>query len=299
MTEVTNNEQVTPEVEQEIPSIDISGTCVLVDFSQGKFSGRKLDRQQSDQLNYAKNAERGASQVIKDIMDTSPPYIAINSLIQANGAKYRSLTLPHTTKGTRVCPNANLDKLQQFISEAEVEFWKLVDDVIADYDETKVRSRSRLGDLHKDSDFPDISVVRSKYHFEYSYEPYPTMGNFFLDSANRQHQAIMDNFKENEAKNKQRGVLYLMDGLKKILVPITPLANKQRLSDSLIENAQEFVEQLSTLNVTNNPEIENDRKVLDAVIRGVNMDDIRADEQYKKSISDKASYILDQFKDSF
>ena len=183
MTEVTNNGQVTPEVEQEIPSIDISGTCVLVDFSQGKFSGRKLDRQQSDQLNYAKNAERGASQVIKDIMDTSPPYIAINSLIQATGAKYRSLTLPHTTKGTRVCPNANLDKLQQFISEAEVEFWKLVDDVIADYDETKVRSRSRLGDLHKDSDFPDISVVRSKYHFDYSYEPYPTMGNFFLDSA--------------------------------------------------------------------------------------------------------------------
>ena len=90
-----------------------------------------------------------------------------------------------------------------------------------------------------------------------------------------------------------------MDGLKKILVPITQLANKQRLSDSLIENAQEFVEQLSTLNVTNNPEIENARKMLDAVIRGVNMDDIRADEQYKKSISDKASYILDQFKDSF
>jgi len=82
-------------------------------------------------------------------------------------------------------------------------------------------------------------------------------------------------------------------------VPITQLANKQRLSDSLIENAQEFVEQLSTLNVTNNPEIENARKMLDAVIRGVNMDDIRADEQYKKSISDKASYILDQFKDSF
>ena len=100
-------------------------------------------------------------------------------------------------------------------------------------------------------------------------------------------------------KDNERTELYLLDKLKKLLIPITQLPNKQRLSDSLIENAQEFVEQLSTLNVTNNPEIEKARKMLDTVLRGVNMDDIRADEQYKKSVSDKASYILDQFKDSF
>lgn len=299
MTEETNNEQVTPVVEQAVPSIDISGACVLVKFSQGSYNGKKLDREQTDRLNALNNAEDGAAEVRKDIMDTSPPYIAINSLIQATGAKVRSLTLPTETRGVHNCPNANLDKLQELFSEAEPQYWELVDQIVADYDETKIRAQQKLGGLFRDADFDDVSKVRSKYHFDYTYTPYPSIDNFFLDVANRQHQAIMENFKENVKKDNERTELYLLDKLKKLLIPITQLPNKQRLSDSLIENAQEFVEQLSTLNVTNNPEIEKARKMLDTVLRGVNMDDIRADEQYKKSVSDKASYILDQFKDSF
>ena len=57
MTEETNNEQVTPVVEQAVPSIDISGACVLVKFSQGSYNGKKLDREQTDRLNALNNAE--------------------------------------------------------------------------------------------------------------------------------------------------------------------------------------------------------------------------------------------------
>ena len=77
------------------------------------------------------------------------------------------------------------------------------------------------------------------------------------------------------------------------------LPNKTRISDALLQNAQFFVRQLDRLNVTDNPEIKLARDFLDKATRGVNMDDIRADESYKKDVAKRASDILDKFKDNF
>ena len=295
---IENVVQIVPTV-AEVAPIDISGTCVLAAFTQGKFSGKKLDRRKSEQLNQQNNAERGAAQVIKDIMDTSRPYIEINSFVQANGAKFREMTLPFNAKGQRICPNKGLTELQEFFSEAEVKYWDLQRAVLADYEDTKVRAKDRLGNRYDENDFPPISEVAGKYNFVYTYAPFPDTSHFLLDAANRQHQDIISKFKNQQAEELGNATAYLWGEYKKVLVPLMELPNKTRISDALLQNAQFFVRQLDRLNVTDNPEIKLARDFLDKATRGVNMDDIRADESYKKDVAKRASDILDKFKDNF
>ena len=71
--------------------------------------------------------------------------------------------------------------------------------------------------------------------------------------------------------------------------------NKKKFWDSTITNATELCSLLTSLNVTNDPKLEEARQKLEKALAGVAPDDIRESEAIRSNVKSKVDEILNMF----
>ena len=71
--------------------------------------------------------------------------------------------------------------------------------------------------------------------------------------------------------------------------------NKKKFWDSTITNATELCSLLTSLNVTNDPKLEEARQKLEKALAGVEPEDIRESEGIRSNVKSKVDEILNMF----
>jgi hypothetical protein len=71
--------------------------------------------------------------------------------------------------------------------------------------------------------------------------------------------------------------------------------NKKKFWDSTITNATELCGLLTSLNVTNDPKLEEARQKLEKALAGVEPEDIRESEAIRSNVKSKVDEILNMF----
>lgn len=280
----------------------IARSALLVDLFISTYSGRKQDKRTQDEVTASKGAaSKRAASVYKSLFADCAELDAVNKFQSRARQVHYKLTLPWSDNGARLIPVKSLLDYKSVMNEQEQEFQNLVNKFLDRYDTLVAAAAFKLGTLFDRSEYPTREQVARKFSFDTTFTPMPTAGDFRLDIETEVQNDLVQEYERklqsrveeamNDAWTRLHGVL------SKISDRLTPEENGKRkiFHESMLTNADELCELLTTLNVTGDEKLESARVKLRNALLGVSAKELREVESARVEVKRSVDEILGQF----
>lgn len=288
----------------------IQNSAVLVDLNISAWTGRKLDKKVSNEIDADKGTKTRAGNYHKHLLAGTAKLDEVQKIVSAVRVWHYEQTLPWSDGGSRLLPMANFFTYKQTLSNFEGQFEDAVDEFVAKYPELVSAAAFQIGALFNRDDYPNVEEIKHKFRFNYVFMPVPTSNDFRIsatDEAIRELQAQADAVVNQRVETAMQEMwTRLHDQLKHMSDKLTDLAQPrvtkkgderyaQVFRDSLVSNAIELCSLLTRLNVTKDPKLEQARMQLEKTISGVTADTLREDDLKRAEVKSKVDEILKAF----
>ena len=279
----------------------ISSSAMLVDLSLSVWTGRKLDKTVSAEVDVSKNAKGRAGNYHKNLLAVSEKLAEIGKLSSSIRNWSYSQTSPWSDAGTRLLPSTLFFDYKAKLAEYEKMFSDKVVEFLAEYDVLVSKSAFQLGDLFNREDYPLVDKVQSKFGMYYTFSPVPEAGDFRVDIGEagmaELKQRYDDAFRYRIESSMKDVWERLHDALSKMSerFDYDGSGTKKIFRDSLVENAQELTGLLKHLNITGDMQMEAMRKRLEALLSGCDADSFREDEVLRVKTKSALDEMLGKF----
>lgn len=275
----------------------LQNESLIVSLSVSQWTGRKLDKKITDEVNTSHNASDDAGRYNK-LLVAKEHTEAISKLAGQARTFHYDNTLPWGDNNERLLPTKNYFTYVQKMAELKAEFEQAISEFFANYDKVIADARVRLNGMFRESDYPTKGDISSKFGFRTTFMPVPNNDirvGLVTGEVDKLKLAI-----ESEINNR------LADAVKDIWARIKTQVGHMRdkladekgiFRDSLFENLNDLVQLLPCLNVTNDINIAkvcNDLKGL--------MEDpaaVRNNAGLRATKADEADAILNKFSSFF
>ena len=264
-----------------IPSIGSS--AMLATFKASVWTGRKLDKRASQEVEYRNNTTPQMANVHKKLLGNCEELIAIQKHVGNTRSLHTLATLAWEDNGARLITTAAYFDYTKMMSGVEQTFWKLVENLIAVYDNAIQEAQQHLGDLFNEADYPSINELQRKFAWSLSIAPIPQSGDFRLDIQNDAMEELKLQYEQNlEAKiNGSMNNMWtrLHDALEHMSERIDygDHEHKKIFRDTLLTKMTDVLDMLDTFNVTNDPKMREMKAQLEDTLSGVTTDALRED----------------------
>jgi len=290
--------------------MSIQNAAVLVDLNISAWTGRKLDKKVSGEIDADKGAKTRAGNYQKSLLAGTNKLEEVQRLASSIRTWHYEQTLPWSDAGSRLLPMKNFFEYKQNLSKMEQQYYNLVEEFITKYPELVSAAAFQIGTLFNRSEYPDVGDIKNKFRFTYVFMPVPTANDFRVeatDEALKELQAQADTVvtqRVNTAMNEMWERLHtqLQHMSEKLTDLAQPRVNKvgeeryaQVFRDSLVTNAIELCGLLGKMNVTNDPKLEQARMHLEKTIAGVTADTLRDDDLKRANVKAEVDAILKAF----
>lgn len=290
--------------------MSIANSGVLVDLNISVWTGRKLDKQVSTEVDQAKSTKTKAGNYNKNLFAGTDKLEKVASVAGKIRNWHLRQTLPWSDSGTRLLPMKNFMEYKQLLSQYEIEFQQAVDEFVDAYPTLISAAAFQIGALFDRDDYPQADALHKKFAVRYSFTPVPLAGDFRVDADAetqaelKQHYEQLYKRKEEETARDLWGRLHAyLTGFaerleKKGKDTYTTNDGRTRsapLHESQLVNGAELCDLLSRLNVMNDPDLESARKQLEAALEGITIKDLRKSEALQVEVKQKVRGILDKF----
>jgi hypothetical protein len=282
--------------------MSISSSAVLAELNISVWTANKLDREATDTVISSNSAGKNSAQVRKNLMAGSSLRKDIADYTAGCRLWHNTRTLSWADKGARLLPTS---AFMDYKNEANIRrdtFNRMVDNFIVNYPSLVGTAQNYLGNLFRVEDYPSADEVRSKFDFRLVFSPLPESGDFRLDIANEELDAIKsqydNDFDKRVADAMREPWKKLHDTLTHISEKLTDIQgdeSKRRYHDSLISNAQALCGLLTHLNITKDPQLEEARRSLELTMLGVDIEDIKESPETRSSVKNRVDDILKRF----
>ena len=150
------------ELQQPNHIISLATSAVLVSVDVNVWSATKQDRGISDEVTHAKKADSSAGRFVKNLLADDQHHKRV--------ANYRQTIYNWLKRSTfrwnnaqDILPVVNLEKFKKEFSEHEVEFNRLLDNFINNYQSIVSNMAFKAGDMFNANDYPSAPEVRNKF----------------------------------------------------------------------------------------------------------------------------------------
>jgi hypothetical protein len=282
-------------------TLGIHTSAMLVELNVSCWTARKLDRRVSEEVDANKATKARAGNYNKNLMAGTEILDSIVKYAAQVRAWHGNQTLPWSDKGTRLLPVTNFIAYKQQLNTLEENFNRLVDTFIASYPNLVSAAAFNLGDLFNREDYPEAEAVRGKFGFSYFFTPVPTAGDFRIDVGNLVVQDLQSQFNSQFEKRVEGAMRDVWDRLHKVLLHmqdrLTDDADGERKNfhKTMLENANELIDMLPSLNITNDPKLEDARVSLINAIRDIETDDLKDNPTTRLDVRTQVDEILSKF----
>jgi len=291
MEQANNIQQLVavPEI-RNVPSVSTS--AMLIDFGFSCWGTVKTDKKATKAIANGTGAAEGSVEGRKDIMSNEKL-----DKIRKHGANKRNqihykLTLAWSDQGQRLLPTTRQADYIYKMSEAEQEYWVLVNDFLADYDfnvSQRQANAQNLGTLWRAEDYPPADELRKKFGWSCVQVPLPESGDFRLDIAAEAQDVIKQQYETHYANVVQAAMGDLWkrvhDNLTTLLSNLalkdgeTDAKGNQvfgRMSESVFQTAKDMIGMLRDYNLTGDTQMTATANRLDDLLYGMNTDVIKS-----------------------
>jgi hypothetical protein len=274
---------------------------MLLDLNISVYTGRKQDKATANEVSVAKGARASATSVQKNLFAEDTDLEAINSFAGVSRTWLYNVTLPWSDSGTRLVPTKVFMDISHELTQREQQFNALVDTFVNNFS-TKVAAQAfKLGKLFDAKEYPSANDMHRKFGFRYHFTPVPESGDFRVDIPAEAAQQLKDKF---EATMRDRLEDAMIEPWDRLYEEITHIRNKMvpkedgkpsKLFASMLENALRLCETLKSLNVLDDPKLEEARRQLELSLENVDIKSLRDSPELRESVKTKMNDLVDKF----
>ena len=254
--------ELTAPIAPAIPNrVSIASSCSNVEFTVSLWTGRKKDKRASAQVTSDNNAESGSAGVYKKLFGNCPELEAITKHVGnvRNHTHYR-MTMPWSDLGQRLLVTAMLPDYQRMMSEAQVEFWRLVAEFMKVYQWEVSQASAKMGTLHRPEDYPSEDEIREKFAFRVVYTPVAE-NDFRCDVGSEQLQDMQEAYDQFYPAQINQAMQHVHDVTVKTLTKLHSSIDweegekKGKIFESVFDSCLEQIDMLETCNLTGNTQM--------------------------------------------
>jgi hypothetical protein len=289
-------------------SISIGSSAMLVELSIRSWTGRKLDKSVSAEIDNAKKTKTSVVNANKNLMAGTGVLDKIIKQAAAIRSWHISQTLPWTDNGSRLLPMSNFMAYKEQLGVMEQGYNALVDKFIDAYPNLIIAAAFQLGDLFDRTEYPEVHTLRNRFSMQYSFFPVPQAGDFRIDINEEAKAEILSNCEKAYNDRLNNAMRDAWERLKDCLTRMsdrlvvdvvhdedgTPSHEFRVFRDSLVENAKELVGLLQHLNLTKDPQMEQARKDLKGILDKYDADTLRESFTARTDAKAKVDAILNK-----
>ncbi len=253
----------------------LSGKAMIAYLKISQWSGHKLDREVTDEVNDMKNAKADSARVNKRLLPKDA-LAEVTSIATAIRAEFNKRTLPWLSDGARVMPSSKWKETASWMRSEQDKFDAAVDKFVAAYPTYLQRAANDLGDMFRATDYPTPKEVGKRFSIEVSLMPIPSGDDFRLDLAGEEMEELrleverLSKYKPAKKKGERsEGVFH----------------------DTLVTNVRDLVGILPSLNVVDDVRLSDITRRLDALAQ-TTPQQLRTNDKARRSTRDEAERIL-------
>jgi len=279
----------------------ISSSAMLVDLSLSVWTGRKLDKTVSAEVDASKGAKGRAGNYHKNLLAGSEKLAEIGKLSSSIRNWSYSQTSPWSDAGTRLLPSTLFFDYKAKLSEYEKMFTDKVTEFLGEYDVLVSKAAFQLGDLFNREDYPEVEKIQSKFGMHYTFSPVPEAGDFRVDIGEAGMRELQERYQSAYSTRIEASMKDVWqrfhDSLSKMVerFDYEEGETKKIFRDSLVENVYEQIDLLKHLNITGDMQLEAMRKELQSHLSGYKAEDFREDDGLRLSTRDAVKDMLKKF----
>jgi hypothetical protein len=273
--------------------------AVLASLNVGGWSARRFDRKVTDETNKAHGAKEDAGRYNKMLIDK----VHLDPLTKIAGAARISLygmTQPWMDEGPRILPSALVVKYSEVMRKAKQDYEQAIEKFALGYPAMIEQAKRNLNGMFDLADYPDASVIRSKFTFDHKLLPIPDADDFRV-SVSRQY---LDQMREDVEERLNAALnAAMLDTKQRIITAVGNMVERLNaytgkregsFKDSLVGNIRELVEVLPSFNITADPELAKIIKRMETALCAEEPDTLRSKPRVRKSVAAEAEAILQQ-----
>ena len=279
----------------------LSTSAMLLDLNISVYTGRKQDKATANEVSTAKGARASATSVHKNLFAEDADLAAINSYAGQVRNWLYSVTLPWSDTGTRLVPTKAFFDISHELAQHEQKFNMLIDTFVNNFS-TKVAAQAfKLGKLFDSKEYPQASEMHSKFALRYHFTPVPESGDFRVDIPAEAAEQLKAKF---EGTMRDRMQDAMKEPWDRLYEQVTHIRDKmlpkedgksQKLFVSMLENALDLCSTLKSLNVLDDPDLEEARRALEISLRDVDIDSLRKSPELRESVKVKMDNLTEKF----
>ena len=162
--------------------MDLTRDAMLVSLRINKWSGRRYDREASDDVALRNDADPTAGRYNKRLLRKEAFAAMTKTMSKARALHYEN-TLPWDDAGSRLLTTANYDHYTAAVDELAEQLVTERNTFIHDYDSNIDQARIGLGGLFRTEDYPAKDSLRRRFAIKYRIVPVPNPEHFLADLA--------------------------------------------------------------------------------------------------------------------
>ena len=279
----------------------LSSSALIVNLSLSVWTGRKLDKRVSEEVDQQKSTKARAGNYNKNLMAGSGKLEEITKIANAIRSWLYGVTQPWGDNGDRILNMAYFMEFKDRLADYETQFSTAVDGFLSDYDTLVAAAAFQLGDLFNREDYPHRDQIAAKFGMRYSMIPLPQSGDFRVDIGEDGLRELQTQY-ESVLHQRVTGAMTeawerLHDCLSRMSERLADTEDGKRkiFRDSLVDNAVEICGLLKSFNITNDTRMDEMRKQLEDAMRGVDAVSLRDSDSLREQTKRKVDNILSKF----
>jgi hypothetical protein len=283
----------------------LSSSALIVNMSLSVWTGRKLDKRVSEEVDQAKSTKTRAGNYHKNLLAGSGKLEQITKIANACRAWMYTTTQPWGDNGDRLLPVSALLEFKSRLADYEQQFGTAVNDFLNDYDTLVAAAAFQLGDLFNREDYPTRESITAKFAFRYSLTPLPQAGDFRVDVGNDGLRELQEQYEQVMHDRVTGAMREAWDRLYEVLERMSDRLSddtddngdvkRKIFRDSLIDNAVEICGLLKTFNITGDLRMDEMRRQLEDALKNVDAQSLRDSDHLRQQTKAKVDALLDKF----
>lgn len=276
----------------------LTSSALVVTLNLSVWTGRKLDKQVSREIDSEKHTKVPAGNYHKNLFAGVKSLEAIGKKANEVRTWHYFQTQPWGDNGDRLLNAALFLEYKQDLEEHEHQFEILVNNFLVEYPNLISQAAFTLGDLFDRRDYPDVDELRSKFDFKYTFSPMPTSGDFRID-INQQGleelQAMYDRALEEKAVKAKTDTLVKVSELLHRMsdrLEDTEDGKNKIFRNSLVDNILDMCGMLHHFNIDDDPKMVALKARLEALLKGVDAESLRESDALRKNVKASVDSII-------
>jgi len=280
----------------------IHSRALLVWLTISTWTARRYDKAVTRKVNNDYAASTDAGRYNKFLLPgDAQAYKTLIALAGSIRAEHYTKTLAWSDEGWRLLPTANYMEYTTWFRQQQSAYKSALDQFVADYPTMRAEAQIKLRGLYRDEDYPGVMDVRERFALDVQYSPVPAIGDFRVDLARDQIDAIEQSVNDRVEYAAQLAIKDAWDRLYQSVARISErLSDPEAIfRDSLIGNAREVCDALKRLNVTDDPALEEMRQHVERELTAHDPAVLRDTPRVRRAVAEKADAILSTMRDLY